>query len=65
MRSRLLRLFLKPVESLVAHELFKGMGEFTGIEVVVVGRRGLAVMMVEAVCHGDGEKEELHRRQLA
>ena len=46
----MLRLFLKTVESLVAHKLFELVGEFAGID---VGRHGLAVVM-KAVCHGGG-----------
>lgn len=51
----MLRLFLKSVESLVAHELFELVSEFAGID-VVVGRHGVAVRM-EAVCHGGGGGE--------
>lgn len=50
----MLRLFLKTVESLVAHKLFELVGEFAGID---VGRHGLAVVM-KAVCHGGGERGE-------
>ena len=50
MRTKLLRLLLEPVESLVAHELFELVGEFAGID-VVAGRHRVAVRM-EAVCHG-------------
>lgn len=52
MRTRLLRLFLKSVESLVAHELFELVSEFASID-VIVGRHRVAVRM-EAVCHGGG-----------
>lgn len=63
----MLRLFLKAVESLVAHELFELVSEFAGID---VGRHGVAVRM-EAVCHGGGgggggeRRRRSHRRQLA
>lgn len=66
----MLRLFLEPVEPLVAHELFELVGEFAGID-VVVGRHRMAVRM-EAVCHGGGGgggerggERRSHRRQLA
>lgn len=44
-------MFLKTVESLIAHELFEGMREFGGVQ-CVGGRRPAGVVMV-SVGHGD------------
>lgn len=53
-------MFLKTMKSLIAHQLFKSMGELGSVEVV----RGLRPLgMVYTICHGGVVGGERHQRR--